>query len=105
MNVRAVAMCLLVACGSASSPPATPAPTPVETYAADAELAEAIDRFIEAHFTFRPNLAIDLGYHAYDGQVPDRSPDAITAEVARLRAARASFQTFDARSLSPRRRV
>ncbi|KAB2887406.1 MAG: DUF885 domain-containing protein, partial [Kofleriaceae bacterium] len=37
--------------------------------------------------------------------MPDRSAAAIAAEIARLRAARATFQAFDARELSPRRRV
>jgi hypothetical protein len=95
---------IIVACGSPTPARTTATPPAVEN-AADAELATAIDAFMTGHLAFRPTFAIDLGLHEYDGQVPDRSPAAITAEIERLRAARATFRAFDARELSTLRRV
>jgi uncharacterized protein (DUF885 family) len=98
---------LLVACGSPSAPTTTPPPAIATNAAAvaDAELATAIDTFLDGHFAFRPPFAIGLGHHAYDGRVPDLSTAAIAAEIQRLRAARVTFAAFDGRELSARRRV
>ncbi len=103
MRIVFLAACLLTACGSATRPTAPPPPVAAEV--ADAELAAAIDPFMSAHLAFRPSWAVELGDHAYDGLVPDRSPEAIRAEIARLHAARSTFSAFDTRELSPRRRV
>ncbi|HUQ05225.1 MAG TPA: DUF885 domain-containing protein [Kofleriaceae bacterium] len=117
MRARALAVSVMVACawacaasacGPSSATRATTAPpaaVAAATDAADGELSTAIEAFLDGYFAFRPNVAIDLGYHTYDGQVPDRSPAAITTELGRLRAARTTFAAFDARELSPRRRV
>ena len=95
----------LVACGSPSPARTTAPPSPAAADVADAELATTIDAFMIGHLAFRPTFAIDLGLHEFDGQVPDRSPAAITAEIGRLRAARTTFRAFDARELSPLRRI
>lgn len=76
------------------------APQRVPSLSDDAKVAAKIDRFFAAHMTFRPQLAVDLGLHAYDGKVPDRSRAAIEAELVRLRAAQATFEAFDASRLS-----
>jgi uncharacterized protein (DUF885 family) len=95
--VRRLALLLLVAtaCGGRDAKPAPPAAP-----SADAQLAAAIDEFMDGHLAFRPGFAIGLGYHAYDGAVPDRSEAAITAEIARLHAARATFEAIDPAALS-----
>ena len=69
------------------------------------QLGEEIDRFFAAHMTFRPQLAVDLGLHEYDGKVPDRSRAAIDAEIARLRAAQTTFEAIEPARLSKMRRV
>ena len=70
---------------------------------------EAFDRevkaFLAGHYAFRPNLAIDVGLHDYDGKVPDRSRAAITAEIARLETARTDFERVDETTLSQQKRV
>src|SRR5688572_31849558 len=87
----ALALSFLVACG----PPTLAKPERLEPTAADSNLATKINGFVEGHLAFRPNLAIDLGLHDYDGAVPDRSPDAVAAEIARLETARAIFDEID----------
>ena len=96
--MRALLLAALVACGSPQHN-APPAPN------ADGDFAAAADTFIAAHLAFRPNFAIDLGLHDYDGKVPDRSPAAIDAEIARLKAAKQKFAAFDDAKLSKQRRA
>lgn len=82
-----LALVALAACHHAPVPPKPdPGPT-AEERAIDA----AIEAYVGPHLDFRPSLAIELGLHAYDGRVPDRSPAAIDAELARLRAAQPTF--------------
>jgi len=89
----------IAACHRAPPPkPAPTGPTP-EELALDA----AIEAFYGPHLDFRPGLAIELGYHAYDGQVPDRSPAAIAAEIDRLRGALATFD--DAAAIPASRQI
>jgi hypothetical protein len=65
---------------------------------------QAFDAFAEsyywAHFDFRPDAAVELGWHKYDGMLPDRSPAAIKKEIDRLHAAAASLDAMDAGKLS-----
>src|SRR5688572_12713638 len=86
-----------VACSSAPSTPAKPQPT---DDGADRAFAAQIDTFFSAHLAFRPSFGVDLGLHEYDGKVPDRSKQAIEAEVARLKAALQTFEAVDAAKLS-----
>lgn len=94
--MRTVGLLVVVA---ACSAPATPnKPTPAGTD--DGALAAAIDTFMGPYLAFRPSFAIDLGLHEYDGKVPDRTADAIAAEIARLHAAQTTFAGFDETQLS-----
>ncbi|HTM20533.1 MAG TPA: DUF885 family protein, partial [Kofleriaceae bacterium] len=92
MRLLGVICVLAAACGGAQ--PGVPPRSPAET-----ELAAAIDDFYWPHLAFRPSFAVDLGYHQYDGKVPDRSPAALQAELQRLHAARARLDKIDARAL------
>jgi uncharacterized protein (DUF885 family) len=90
----------LSGCGGGTRP-ATPQPD----HDADRAFEAAAEAFYWAHLDFRPSFAVELGHHRYDGQVPDRSPGAIAAEVARLRAARDAFAAFEAAPLTPRHQL
>lgn len=92
-----VVLALASACSGA---PAKPAPAPAVT-----AFASERDRFFEAHLAFRPSFAVELGAHAYDGRVPDRSRGAIAAEITRLHAARQTFEAFDEAALAPVERI
>ena len=56
-----------------------------------ARFATQVEAFYWAHLDFRPDRGVSLGHHQYDGKLPDRSPEAIEAEIARLNLARANF--------------
>lgn len=91
-------MCFVAfACGGSKS-----APVPISEAPADANAAfeQRADEIYWAHLDFRPHQAIGMGHHRYDGQVPDRTPEAIAAEVSRLRAAIGWLEATDATKLS-----
>jgi hypothetical protein len=88
------ALVLLAACGGKDRAPAPAGPS-----AAEQALAAEIDTFLAGHLAFRPTFAVQLGHHDHDGEVPDRSPEAIAAEIARLHDARARFEAIDAAAL------
>ncbi|MBI4511520.1 MAG: DUF885 domain-containing protein [Deltaproteobacteria bacterium] len=93
------------ACGPAGSvapglmPHAGPR-TPLEM-----EFEREAEAFYWAYFDFRPAMGISLGHHRYDGQLPDRSPQAIASEMARLHRARKAFERFPPEKLSAMARV
>jgi hypothetical protein len=70
--------------------------------AADVAFEQEAETFYWAHLDFRPSLAVDLGHHGYDGRAPDRTREAITAEVARLRAAQTRLEAIAPAQLTPR---
>ncbi len=85
--MRTLALLLLVACGGH----AAVQPNIRVDRTDEEEFDELLEQFYEPHFRFRPGLAIELGYHEYDGQVPDRSPEAIAAEIERLHHAEEQY--------------
>ncbi|KAB2887407.1 MAG: hypothetical protein F9K40_21460 [Kofleriaceae bacterium] len=66
MKAQLLLASLIVACCPSPRATTTP-PPPAAADVADAELAAAIDPFIDAHLAFRPSWAVELGDHAYDG--------------------------------------
>lgn len=78
---------------AAAAPP--PPPHPWDTF---------IEEQIEAHLEAHPALAVTLGRHEFDGQLPDWSEYGIGREVERLRQARAEALAFDDASLDDDRR-
>ena len=69
------------------------------TASADARWSGFVDRFLEAHFAANPTFAVASGRHEYDGQLPDYSPAALQAEIARLQHARSEIAAFDGAQL------
>ncbi len=79
---------LLGSCGGREAKPVPPSgPSPAEV-----ALDAAIETFYQPHLAFRPGFAIGLGYHQYDGKVPDRSAAALAAEIDRLGQAKQAFE-------------
>jgi uncharacterized protein (DUF885 family) len=100
MHRAAAALCTLTlaACPAPTAPRGTTVPAPAATpSAAFAELAAAAT---ERTYRFEPADAVSLGLHAYDGQLPDRSPAGLAAEIAALRADRDALAAVDARTLT-----
>jgi len=75
------------------------------TFSGDRELATVSEAFYAGYLEHEPNSAAGLGYHQYDGRVPDVSEAALQARIAFYRRYRDAFETIDDASLSPRARV
>jgi hypothetical protein len=80
---------------SAQAPAARPSPSPWDAFVAD---------HLEAWFQANPDAAVRAGRHEFDGRIPDYSPDAIAAEVRRLKAARNRALAFTPAQLDERQR-
>lgn len=62
-----------------------------------------VHSFLEEYFEAHPTFAAGAGRHELDGRLPDWSPEAIEAEIARLRSQRALAAEFDPATLDERR--
>jgi hypothetical protein len=91
--MRAIALICLAACGGA--PPARPA----STFAADAEA------FYWAYYDRAPKEATILGWHRYDGRLPDVSPTALAAWGATMARAEATLAAHAPATLTPTERL
>src|SRR5215213_682180 len=63
-----------------------------------------VNAFIEASFKANPGFGVTQGRHEYDGQIADLSPQAIDAEVNRLKRTIADAQSFGDDKLTPQQR-
>lgn len=93
-----VAAAVLVA-ASCSGPGGAPAPAPAPApgaapAAAGVPFADAAETFYNEYLARTPTEARGLGYHEYDGKLPDVSPAAIADTVAWLRDNRARFEAY-----------
>jgi uncharacterized protein (DUF885 family) len=66
-----------------------------------AALTAFTERFLAEYFDARPTDAAYLGFHEYDGRVPDLSQEGIENRVTRLRDALDELYTIDADPLEP----
>jgi uncharacterized protein (DUF885 family) len=66
----------------------------------NARLGQIADAYLRGHYAFNPTEATALGLHDYDAQLESRSPEAVTKEVRRLRAALAELARVPAWLLS-----
>jgi uncharacterized protein (DUF885 family) len=89
----------LFACGPR---PSARAPTPAQVERAYDALA---DRLYWGFFEFDPADGVELGWHKYDGRLPDRAPGALRAEIARLEQAERDLTAIPAADLSPPKRL
>jgi hypothetical protein len=90
----------LVGCERAPAPPPPPPPATAPAPAADNGWARFRDGFLEAYFRAEPALAVYQGRHEFDGQLPQRSADAIAHEIKDLHAQRERTLTFRDSALS-----
>ncbi|MEJ0085600.1 MAG: DUF885 domain-containing protein [Pseudomonadota bacterium] len=98
----ALSAAILAACAREQPKPADAPPAAVA--ASPKSWPQFVDAFIESRFKADPYFAVDSGRHEYDGLMPDWSRDALEADVAQLRAQRASLDEFDAAALQPEQR-
>ncbi len=79
---------------SPSTPPAAASTAKVTTKDNRAALASAVDSFINGYFQRNPVFAAHAGKHAFDGKLPDYSPDGLKATADWLHAQRDTFAAF-----------
>jgi uncharacterized protein (DUF885 family) len=106
------ALFIALACSSAckkkndqaASPPTAEAPHAVVSGndVADGAFAAAADEFYLAWLKSAPTQAAGMGYHDYDGKLPDVSAAAIAADVAALKRSLATFEGFAGKLSAPR---
>ena len=92
---------LLAGCTPDAPPPTqTAAPASTSTAASatpasdSAALASAVDSFLTGMFEHNPVFAANAGKHAFDGQLPDYSPDGLKATGDWLHAQQNTFAAF-----------
>ncbi len=97
------ALLAIAAAGCTSAAPPPP-PAPLSAVVPQVDVNASWDSFVARYLadTFRanPGFAVQSGKHEYDGQIADLSGAGIAAEVARLKAAIATAQSFDPRALT-----
>lgn len=96
--MRHILALAIAACSSNPAPPAPEAPRPPGFRA-------LADQFFDATLDAAPGRAVSLGFHEYDGLLPDHSAAAIERRVAYLRDAIARFEAFDPEVLSATERL
>jgi uncharacterized protein (DUF885 family) len=96
----ATAAALTVGCQAVPPPEVPVAPPAAAAPSASAQWAAFMNSYIEETFRANPPFAVSSGRHEYDGQLPDWSPQGLTNERARLKAAIAAAEAFDPASLT-----
>ncbi len=100
---------LLVAAGCSSHekpaivPPAQQ-PAPAAEATGETGWPTFVDAFIEETLVARPDFAVELGRHEFDGQIADLSREGIAAETARLEQALERARGFRDAELDPAQR-
>jgi uncharacterized protein (DUF885 family) len=92
---------VFLACGCGSATPSVPiGADPGHGEDAEARFRRGAEAFYRARLEAVPTWAAELGYHEYDGKLPDVSPEALAANAARLREALALFDAIPAAELA-----
>lgn len=93
-------------CGSPCSRPDAPCKKVASaTPPAQEAFQEAARVYYEGYLEAHPHRAVRLGYHEYDGRLPDVSEEGLTDEVNRLKQFLATFEAMDAGQLDDLARV
>lgn len=100
MRRSLAALALLLAC----QPTQTVAPTPADPQVAPAEVNtpafdEVAAKALDDYFAARPNAAVEVGLHAYDGKLPDFTADGLKAQVSMAAATIEALEAFDPKAL------
>ena len=71
---------------------------------ADARVAQIGDAYLRGHYAFNPSEATAAGLHEFDTKLEERGPEAVAAEVRRLRSTLAELSRVPEWRLSPESR-
>jgi uncharacterized protein (DUF885 family) len=67
---------------------------------ADADFQQLTDSFLLGYLTWRPQNAVGLGFHEYDGKLTDISKASISKELTRLKDYEQKLEAIDTSALS-----
>jgi uncharacterized protein (DUF885 family) len=67
---------------------------------ADADFQKISDSFLLGYLSWRPQAAVGLGFHEYDGKLTDESRASINKEIARLTDYEQKLEAIDTSALS-----
>ena len=67
---------------------------------ADETFHQISENFLSGYLTWRPQLAMNLGFHEYDGKLTDMSKESISKELVRLKEYDQNLNTIDTNALS-----
>jgi len=67
----------------------------------DEAFAKIADSFMDGYLAWRPQLAVSLGLHEYDGRMTDYSAASLASEHARLQSFERQLAALDHAALSP----
>jgi uncharacterized protein (DUF885 family) len=90
---------LALSCGGGGGGASKPAPSGKAGAPAPADFARSADRFFQRYLELSPTEAASLGFHKYDGKLPDVSGKALAERVAWLEEQRALFEKIPAAGL------
>jgi uncharacterized protein (DUF885 family) len=76
-------------------------PKSIKPGSGDAAFQKLSDEFLDGYLAWRPEYAVYLGIHAYDGKITDFSKHSIDSELIRLKTFEQKFSSIDSASLSP----
>ncbi len=71
-------------------------------YSGDTTFQQLADNFIQGYLSWRPQLAVYLGYHDYDGKITDFSTKSVDSELTRLKDYENKLSAISHESLSPK---
>ena len=101
------ALALITSCGSSTGTTGSTSDTdaPQGTASTEERFQRLAETFYRDHLEALPPLAVGLGFHEYDGKLPDLSRDSVAARIAMYREANQAFAAIPAAELSARSRV
>jgi uncharacterized protein (DUF885 family) len=77
-------------------------PKAIQPGQADSSFQRISEDFLTGFLAWRPDGAVSLGFHEYDGKMTDFSKGSLETEINRLRSYKTQLDSLDTLSLSPR---
>jgi uncharacterized protein (DUF885 family) len=76
-------------------------PESIQSGSGDAAFQKLSDEFLDGYIAWRPQFAVYLGLHEFDGKITDFSKQSLDSELVRLKNYEQKFSAIDSASLSP----
>jgi uncharacterized protein (DUF885 family) len=74
--------------------------TNTQAASAETDYQQLSENFLSGYLNWRPQNAVSLGFHDYDGKLPDFSKESLGQELARLKEYDQKFVAIDTSTLS-----